>query len=180
MWMNLLFVYCSFVSLFCFVFSQKNEIRSLHHCHVQEISPGTLCLLLLPETVEKGHVQRARRQALLSRMFRAPFRMNIVVVFSGSPNKCGRNNNNKKKTTNDKMIWNLGWERGGSTRETRRRIRTFSIKMYTITKWNIILPFFFQCALKMFQFNLPPVHHAPSWMKMTRTQMVLYNNNYYL
>jgi hypothetical protein len=134
MWMNLLFVYCSFVSLFCFVFSQKNEIRSLHHCHVQEISPGTLCLLLLPETVEKGHVQRARRQALLSRMFRAPFRMNIVVVFSGSPNKCGRNNNNKKKTTNDKMIWNLGWERGGSTRETRRRIRTFSIKMYTITK----------------------------------------------
>jgi hypothetical protein len=48
---------------------KQNKIRSVHHGHVQEVSPGTLCLLLLPETVEEGHVQRARRQAVLPRMF---------------------------------------------------------------------------------------------------------------
>ena len=64
-----------FVCYCSFVITKKQKIRSLHHGDVQEVSPGTLCLLLLPETVEEGHVQRARRQAVLPRVFRAPFRM---------------------------------------------------------------------------------------------------------
>lgn len=43
-------------------------IRSVHHCHVQKISPGTFRLLLLSETIEERHVQRAGRQTLLSRL----------------------------------------------------------------------------------------------------------------
>lgn len=37
----------------------------LHHRHGQEVPPGALCLCLLPQAAEQGHLQGAERQALL-------------------------------------------------------------------------------------------------------------------
>lgn len=47
---------------------RQTHLRPLHHGHVQEVPPGALRLLLLPQAVEQGNVQGAGREALLSRM----------------------------------------------------------------------------------------------------------------
>ena len=66
--------------------------RTLYNGHVPQVPPGALRVLLLPETAEERHLQRAGRQALLSRMLRPPLRMNsnlscLVLIFS-SPSPC--------------------------------------------------------------------------------------------
>ncbi len=40
----------------------------MHYCHVEEVSPRALCVLLLPETAEQGDIQGARGQAVLPRV----------------------------------------------------------------------------------------------------------------
>lgn len=40
----------------------------LHHRHGQEVSPGALCVRLLPEAAQQRNVQRAERKAVLSRL----------------------------------------------------------------------------------------------------------------
>lgn len=49
--------------------------RSLHHRHVQEVPPGALCLLVLPQATQQGHLQGAERQALLPRVLRQALRL---------------------------------------------------------------------------------------------------------
>lgn len=39
--------------------------RSLYHRHGQEVPPRALCLCLLPQAAQQGHLQGAERQALL-------------------------------------------------------------------------------------------------------------------
>lgn len=49
--------------------------RSVHHCHVQKVPSGALCVLLLPETAQQGNFQRAERQTILSRLLRQALRL---------------------------------------------------------------------------------------------------------
>lgn len=49
--------------------------RSLHHRHVQEVPPGALRLLVLPQATQQGHLQGAERQALLPRVLRQALRL---------------------------------------------------------------------------------------------------------
>lgn len=52
--------------------------RSLHHCYVPQVPSGTLCLLVLPEATEQGHLQGAERQALLPWMLRQTLRLSYL------------------------------------------------------------------------------------------------------
>ena len=49
----------------------------MYNGHVPQVPSGALRLLLLPETAEEGHLQRAGRQTLLPRLFRPPLRLNF-------------------------------------------------------------------------------------------------------
>jgi len=50
--------------------------RSLHNGDVPQIPSRALCMRVLPEAAEQGHVQRAERQALLPRLLREALRIN--------------------------------------------------------------------------------------------------------
>lgn len=54
--------------------------RSLHHCHVQEVPPGALCLLILPQATQQGNLQGAERQAILPRVLRQVVRLRKRIV----------------------------------------------------------------------------------------------------
>lgn len=47
---------------------QEAHHGPLHHRHGQEVSPGALCVRLLPEAAQQRNVQRAEREAVLSRL----------------------------------------------------------------------------------------------------------------
>lgn len=49
--------------------------RPLYHCHVSQVPSRTLCLLILPETAQQRHIQRAKRQTLLSCLLRQALRL---------------------------------------------------------------------------------------------------------
>lgn len=50
--------------------------RPVHHSHVQEVPPRALCVRLLLKTAQQGHLQRTKRQAVLSFVFWKAVRMN--------------------------------------------------------------------------------------------------------
>jgi len=47
----------------------------LHHGHVQEVPSGAFRVRLLPETAQQGNVQRTKREAVLSLVFREAVRL---------------------------------------------------------------------------------------------------------
>ena len=54
---------------------RETHLRTLHHRHVQKVSPRAFRLLILSQATQQRHLQRARRQALLSRLLRQIIRV---------------------------------------------------------------------------------------------------------
>jgi len=48
---------------------QQTGYRPLRDGHVPQVPPGTLCLHVLPEPAQQGHVQRTEQQAVLPAVF---------------------------------------------------------------------------------------------------------------
>lgn len=48
----------------------KAHHRPLYHSYGQEVPPRALCVCVLPQTAQQGHLQRSERQAVLPRLLR--------------------------------------------------------------------------------------------------------------
>lgn len=51
--------------------------RPLHHRHVPQVPPRALCVRVLPQATQQGHVQRAKRQTILPLLFWKAFRVGL-------------------------------------------------------------------------------------------------------